>query len=538
MHRFSVRYFLIFFLAAAFPAAASAADRVSFITDKGESAQVYPDEIIVKFRPELAAASKSAAHGKLNARKARTVNRLGAELVSLEKGSDIRSALEYYRNLDGVEYAEPVYVWRILELPDEYDDEEELEERQWGLYTADAPGAWDVETGNGVVIAILDTGIDMSHPDLNSNIWDNPLSDKKYRIDDTTYTIKYDTHGWDFVDDDNDPADEHGHGTHCAGIAGAETNKSTFGIAGVSWKNDLMAVRVLDADGYGGTDDIASGIIYAADRGADIISMSLGGTGDSELVEEAVGYAYEKGCVLIAAAGNEGSSELTYPAGFDKVMSVAASDKDDEKADFSNYGKGLDVMAPGVDIYSTVPTYSAGGDFDKNYDSLDGTSMACPHVAGLASLVIAYWERGTNKDWQPSEVKNVITSNCDDVNIDAYPGWDRFTGYGRINMRKTMAAIQEGTVNVSEDKVLIYPNPFNPDTQEALIVPPQDYDGVARKLRIYSLDGQLVRQTGVSGSVAVWDGKNDKGDKCASGLYFFYLDTTTGSEKGKITLIR
>ncbi|MGM0569075.1 MAG: S8 family peptidase, partial [Elusimicrobiota bacterium] len=262
-------------------------------------------------------------------------------------------------------------------LPPAYDNIQEIEDRQWGLARIRAPEAWEFETGEGeAVIAVIDTGIKLDHPDLVDNIWENPheiengedTSDSGY-IDDI--------HGWDFVNDDNDPnplASFESHGSHVAGIAAASGSNNT---AGVALGNSIMSLRALDEIGRGTLDDIAEAIYYAADNGAHIINMSLGGS-DSEIMEIALNYAFDQGLVLIAAAGNEDSGMMLYPAGYENVIAVGATDIDDSRASFSNYGEGLDLVAPGVDILSTIPP--------QEYGSYSGTSMAAPFAAGLASL--------------------------------------------------------------------------------------------------------------------------------------------------------
>jgi hypothetical protein len=218
---------------------------------------------------------------------------------------------------------------------------------------------------------------------------------------------------------DEDPLDDNGHGTHCAGIIAAAINNS-IGIAGLAQVR-IMAEKVLDSGGYGYADWVANGIIHAADSGAKIISMSLGGYGYSELLHEAVKYAYDHGVLIIAAAGNDNTNMKLYPAGYDEVIAVAATDQYDKKAWFSNWGDWIELAAPGVDIYSTVPW---------GYQSWSGTSMATPHVSGVAALV---WSLHPNKtrDW----VRLWLRYTADDLGD---PGFDVYYGYGRINARKAV----------------------------------------------------------------------------------------------------
>ena len=271
---------------------------------------------------------------------------------------------------------------------------------QWGPKKIEADWAWNATVGDpSVLVAVVDTGIYYTHPDLTAN---------------------YVALGYDWVNNDNDPIDDHGHGTHCAGIIAATINNS-IGITGLAQVR-IMAEKVLDSGGGGYWDWVANGIINATDCGAKIISMSLGGYGDSELVHDAVRYAYEAGVLVIAAAGNDNTNTKLYPAGYDEVIAVAATDQYDNKASFSNWGDWIELAAPGVDIYSTVPW---------GYESWSGTSMACPHVSGIAALVWSQYPTKT-RDW----VRLWLRYTADDLGDE---GFDVYYGYGRINARKAVA---------------------------------------------------------------------------------------------------
>ncbi len=270
---------------------------------------------------------------------------------------------------------------------------------QWGPQKIEADWAWNTTVGtHDVLVAVVDTGVYYYHEDLTAN---------------------YVALGYDWVNMDSDPLDDHGHGTHCAGIIAATLNNS-IGIAGVA-QVQIMAEKVLNSGGGGYEDWVANGIIHATESGASIISMSLGGYGDSELVHEAVRYAYDAGVLVIAAAGNENTYMKLYPAGYNEVIAVAATDQYDYKASFSNWGDWIELAAPGVDIYSTVPW---------GYESWSGTSMATPHVSGVAALV---WSLHPNKtrDW----IRLWLRYTADDLGI---LGVDMYYGNGRINARKTV----------------------------------------------------------------------------------------------------
>jgi subtilisin family serine protease len=295
---------------------------------------------------------------------------------------------------------------------------------QWALETIKAPCAWLHATGHSVPIAIVDSGIDLSHPDLVASLWVNPgeTAGNGYDDDDNGYVD--DVYGWDFSAQDNEPWDENGHGTHVAGIAGATTNNGT-GIAGMMWGSTLLSVRVLDRDGQGTTWSVAQGIRYAADRGARVINLSLGGYNGGTALRDAVVYAQSKGALIVAAAGNHNVALPFYPAAYGDVIGVSATDINDQKASFSNYGSHVDVAAPGVDIYSTVPGAS--------YDDDSGTSMAAPLVSGLAALI---WAK--NPSATTSDVATVILNGSQDLGS---AGWDPYYGWGRINAANALDAM-------------------------------------------------------------------------------------------------
>jgi len=271
---------------------------------------------------------------------------------------------------------------------------------QWGPQKIHADKAWDSTIGNSsVLVAVIDTGIDYTHPELSE---------------------RYVPLGYDWVNDDNDPFDDNGHGTHVAGIIAATINNS-IGIAGLAQVN-IMAEKCLTRDGWGYYSWVAQAIKDAADKGADIISMSLSGYYDNELLHDAVKYAYDRGVLIIAAAGNDDSSMKVYPAGYEEVIAVAATGKNDEKAPFSNYGKWIELSAPGVDIISTWP--------HNSYVSASGTSMACPHVTGVAALIMSRFQN-QSRDW----VRLWLRYSADDLGAS---GFDYIYGYGRINAEKAV----------------------------------------------------------------------------------------------------
>jgi len=290
-----------------------------------------------------------------------------------------------------IRYAEPNYIVYSYHIPNDPDWE-----KQYGPQRIYCPEAWDIHQGsNSVKIAIVDTGIDYNHEDLDN----------------------YVSGGYDHVNGDNDPYDDNSHGTHCAGIAAAEMDNN-IGIAGVA-QVSVMAEKVLGGGGSGSSSNVAAGINHAVNQGADVISMSLGSSSPSQVIKDACDAAYASGVLLVAASGNDYSSEVGYPAAFDSVIAVGATDTEDERCGFSNYGDELELMAPGYRIYSTIPN-------DK-YERYTGTSMATPHVAGVAALAMSRYPSKDN-EW----IRQKLRDTAKDLNT---PGWDEKTGYGLVDAR-------------------------------------------------------------------------------------------------------
>ncbi|MCW2139562.1 S8 family peptidase [Actinoplanes cyaneus] len=281
--------------------------------------------------------------------------------------------------------------------------------RQWDLTTMNVPAAWQRSTGQGVTVAVIDTGVDASHPDLAGQVL-------------TGYDAVADTGGGD--------TDPHGHGTHVAGTIAALTGNG-IGVSGIAPDVTVLPVRVLDAKGVGYDSDTAEAIVWAADHGADVINMSLGGTARSTAVTNAVAYARGKGVVVVAAAGNERAqgSPVSYPGADPGVIAVAATDSGDVVAPYSNAGGYVDVAAPGSGILSTYPTALAA----SGYATMNGTSMASPHVAAAAALLL-----GTRPDLTPDAVESALESTAKDLGT---AGKDTDYGYGRIDAAAALAAI-------------------------------------------------------------------------------------------------
>lgn len=371
---------------------------------KSPDASDAPKRILVKFSSKP---DKAAIIAKLGAREISEIP--GIDTFVLE----VKNAAEAIRNLrnERIDYVEIDAVATALSNDSLYPNQWALPKISWDKLDATS-SAFNPATPSAE-IAVVDTGVDYTHPDLAG---------------------KVDTgEDWDFVNNDNDAMDDNLHGTHVAGIAAADTNNST-GIGGVSINTaKILPVKVLDQNGSGYYSWIASGIIYAADHGAKVINLSLGGNIKSTTLENAVNYAWNKGTVVVAAAGNSNNSSKTYPGAYTNAMAVWASNQNDGKASFSSYGTWVDIGAPGVSILSTIPFSKDTKDgLQDGYYLGSGTSMATPHVAGLAGLLYSQ-----HPDWSAYKIRNRIQTTAD-------PGWDRwflrgYLGSGRINVSRALA---------------------------------------------------------------------------------------------------
>ncbi|MBX5326204.1 MAG: S8 family serine peptidase [Candidatus Bathyarchaeia archaeon] len=327
-------------------------------------------------------------------------NKVGAVVVDVPQEFRVAFMTEVKESGVG-RYVEPNLQYQAFMVPNDT-----FWNRQWGPVKIQADYAWNITVGNSaVLVAVVDTGVDYNHPDLAANYV--PL-------------------GYDWVNGDSDPMDDHGHGTHVAGIISAVINNAQ-GIAGLAQVR-IMAEKGLDSGG-GYYDDLANAIIHATDQGANIISMSWGGSSASSVLHDALKYAYDHNVLLVAAAGNAGSSTRLYPAAFDEVIAVTATDQNDKPASFTSYGDWVELGAPGVQIFSTI-SYTHYPGLNYPYDQLSGTSMACPHVSGVAALV---WSKFPNMS------RDVLRFHLRDTADDlGAAGFDVYYGYGRLNAYKAI----------------------------------------------------------------------------------------------------
>ncbi|MCF2147189.1 S8 family serine peptidase [Desmonostoc muscorum LEGE 12446] len=273
----------------------------------------------------------------------------------------------------------------------------------WGADLVNAPEAWkNGYTGKGVVVAVVDTGVDYNHEDLRNNIWTNTKEIADNGIDDDGNGYVDDNYGWNFSGNNNNTLDRNGHGTHVSGTIAGENNN--YGVTGIAYDAKIMPVKVLNDSGSGSYNSIAKGIRYAVDNGANVINLSLGGTSSNRTLESAINYASSKGVVVVMAAGNDGDSSPNYPARYASKSGIAvgAVDRNNNMADFSNRSGTSQisyVTAPGVNVYSSVP--------GNQYDTYSGTSMAAPHVAGVVALMLS-----ANPNLTDAEVRQIITETA------------------------------------------------------------------------------------------------------------------------------
>ena len=400
------------------PDPAPASGRVSPAHDGGEAGrsgnqpqkeqdEYAPGELIVRFKPSAVSDEKSRAQVTSRAHRAvgATVKKeysrkgmAGTQVVKLPPGKSVEEAIAEYQADPAVLSATPNYKISLLAIPDD-----PLYSQEWGLEKVEAPRAWDRTTGSAdVIIAVADTGIDYTHPDLSGALWSNSGEIPANLIDDDGNGYVDDAIGWDFFGDTNDPMDGNGHGTACAGVIGARGNNN-LGISGVLWNAKLVPLKVIGPEGYGYESDAIDAVLYADGIGADIISFSWGGTYPYPALRDAMASSP---ALFICAAGNSGTDNdenPVYPASFDlpNVISVSATDESDRLAPFSNFGAAsVAIAAPGAGILSTA---RGGG-----YSSFSGTSMAVPFVTGIAGLV-----KAENPGYSSLHLKEAILASAD-----------------------------------------------------------------------------------------------------------------------------
>lgn len=398
-----------------------------------ESESYQSDEFLVQFAPDSFSNASRPLLGQtfFGGTVQRKLTDDGWFSVIVQPGTNLQSAMSAFRLRNDVQLVTPDFKLTLETITNDTNIGS-----QWGLMNTGVSGglvgadigasqAWQYGTSSTVVVGVLDTGVDYNHPDLAANIWRNGNEIPGNGIDDDGNGYVDDIRGWDFANNDADPMDDNGHGTHVAGTIGAVGNNG-IGVSGVAWSVRLMPLKFMDADGSGSLSDAIGGINYARNMGAKIINASWGGGGFSNALQQAITQFQNVGGIFVAASGNESSNNVTtpaFPANYSGVISVGASTRTDTLASFSNFGTNVDVVAPGASIFSTLP--------NNRYGSLSGTSMAAPHVAGALALL---W--GQNATASASTVTNALLNNTDNV----LRGTN--SQFGRIHVGKAAAALR------------------------------------------------------------------------------------------------
>lgn len=379
--------------------------------DNEKASHYYENEIVVTFGKSPSASDMKKIESALGSKPARNI---GNTYIFRSETMNMEQLKTYFKKHWKPNYVEPHYLYMTNETDTGFFDDDQtgdyaeipndilFSEYQWNLPIIEANRGWNLSKGSDdVIVAVVDTGVDLKHPDLQGRLLE----------------------GYNVVSPGDDPIDDVGHGTHVAGIISANVNNSE-GIAGMMWGGKILPVKALDKSGSGTTYSVAQGIIWATDHGAKVINMSLGNYADAQFLHEAIKYAFDRDVVLIAATGNDNTERPGFPAAYPEVLSVSATDYNLQRASFSNYGDYIDVMAPGESIASTYP--------DNQYAALSGTSMASPHVAALAALI-----RSVNPELKNTEVMDIIRKNVIDLGDE---GHDKYFGYGQIDVYAALQA--------------------------------------------------------------------------------------------------
>jgi thermitase len=433
------------------------------------------------------------------------------EFINFNNTTFIENFIEKIKKLKGIEYFEPNYQatggGQKIEINKKLIPNDIYLNRQWGVLNngtfnsnsindadSDIDLAWDIETGDpNLIIAVSDTGLNLSHPDIQSRIWNKQNIEIIDGVDNDNNGLIDDYRGWDWVNNDNNPTDDHGHGTNCTGIVGAIPNNG-LGYAGINWNSKIMVLKVLNNSNSGTYASMANSIYYAVDNGAKIISMSIGGSSPSTLLSNALDYANQNDVTFVACMMNFNNNVTYYPAGYasskGNVIAVGSTDPNDKRSNpffwsttsGSNYGNHITVVAPGNFIYSIA------SNSNTNYDTYwGGTSQATPLVAGVASLLKSKFPSLT-----PLQIKNLISNSAQDlvgISSEDTVGWDQYMGFGRVNGHTALQnalSIYDYKLNNSNFTI------ENPVNNYLNIV--NNNHGEFFELFLYTIDGKLLEK--------------------------------------------
>ncbi|WP_373525685.1 S8 family peptidase [Nostoc sp.] len=350
-----------------------------------------------------------------------------------ETTSDTTASISNYNSTNGYGLINAAAAVSRATGQNTFTDVPDLGGNNWGADLVKAPEAWaQGYTGNGVIVAVVDTGVDYNHEDLRNNIWTNANEIAGNGIDDDSNGYIDDNYGWNFSDKNNNTLDNNGHGTHVSGTIAGENNN--YGVTGIAYNAKIMPVKVLNDSGSGSYNSISKGIRYAVDNGANVINLSLGGASSNRTLEAAIDYASSKGVIVVMAAGNDGDSLPDYPAryAYKSGIAVGAVDRNNNMPDFSNRSGTNEiayVTAPGVKVYSSVP--------NNQYATYSGTSMAAPHVAGVVALMLS-----ANSNLSDAQVRQIVTETA---------GNSTQTTISSLNISNVSSAVSQA---MSNDKLL------------------------------------------------------------------------------------
>jgi subtilisin family serine protease len=461
-------------------------------------------EILVKFKNTVRLSANEFDRARLGIRSLKQLDEKGVHRVQLEPGISVAEAQALLSQDPEVEYAEPNY-YRHLAL----DPNDPSYPLQWNLPVINAPTAWNAATDCAATpVAVIDSGVDYEHTDLAANIWVNSADAAGDGVDNDGNGYIDDTMGWDFVADDNDPMDENGHSTHVAGTIAAVGDNGQ-GVAGLCWDGQIMALRAFDAEGNGTVADVIEGMRYARMKGARVVNASYAGANFSQAEYDEISLLNDSGILMVVAAGNEGADNdrvPSYPAGYDlpNIIAVAATDRNERLASFSNFGAAtVHVSAPGDSIFSTY--------VNNDYAFGSGTSMAGPHVSGLAALV---WN--TNPGLAASQVKARILDGVDRL---ADLSGKIFTA-GRINVYNSLLKIpappSRFAVSGASDRQIVLGWDGNySDAVSVKIERRESAEGVFAEIALVAPGASVYRDTGVQTSrtysyrARAYNGSND-----------------------------
>ncbi|WP_294822398.1 S8 family serine peptidase [uncultured Flavobacterium sp.] len=472
--------------------------------------------ILIKIKPAYAVRAANADNAPIALNQINTINerhgyasvrqlKLGQKSgdvvyrVEFPKDADTNAIIKEYVQTGIVDYAEPDFTGtgagvKASGVNDAYYS------RQWGLknsgdfslYDAtegadvDMEPAWEIEQGSsGIIVAVMDSGLKLDHPEFSGRLWTNAGEIPDNNIDDDGNGYTDDINGWDYANSDNDPADDHGHGTNVTGIIAANGNNG-IGYTGVDRNCKVMVLKGLDAANFGNYSWWAEAIAYAADNGANVINLSVGGSSFSATLQNAINYALDSNVVVVACMMNTNNIVSYYPARFNGVIAVGATNPDDTRTSpffwsvtsGSNFGTHISVVAPGNYIYGL--SHLSNSDYNSYWG---GTSQATPLVAGIASLLLAQDSSRT-----PAQVKSILEETAEDQVgsvLEDTDGFDIYYGHGRVNAFNALSSSLAVREHKLANRTLIYPNPSSGN----IIIEPAVYPV---KATLYTTLGQLI----------------------------------------------